>query len=97
VHAATLDTKRLGNRINVSMPGVSATVAEQIEALRKVAGEKAVSLIRREPDELVMRIVGGWAERLDATRGLELGFTVDASFEDIIRAHIEDEMDGKVI
>ena len=45
-----LDTAKLGTRRNLSMPGVCATVGEQIEALRKVAGDKAARLIRREPD-----------------------------------------------
>ncbi len=40
--------ERLGARRNLSLPGLSATVGEQIEALRRVAGEKAVKLIRRE-------------------------------------------------
>jgi hypothetical protein len=39
------------------MPGHSATVGEQIETLRRVAGKQAVRLIRREPDEPIMRIV----------------------------------------
>jgi len=94
IHAASLDTAKLGNRPNLSMPGVSATVADEIEALRAVAGEKAVNLIRREPDELVMRIVSGWAEQCNATRAKELGFKADNSFEDIIRVYIEDEMGG---
>src|SRR5262252_1451928 len=45
MHAAKLDTAGLGARRNLSMPGISATVAEQIESLRRVAGEKAVRLI----------------------------------------------------
>ena len=92
LHAATLDTSRLGPRRNLTMPGVSATVAEQIEALRAVAGEKAVALIRREPDEMIMRIVSGWPTRFDASRAEELGFTADKSYEDIIRVHVEDEL-----
>ena len=36
LHAAKLDTAKLGARRNLSMPGISATVGEQIEALRKV-------------------------------------------------------------
>ena len=96
IHGAGLDTTKLGNRRSITMPGVSATVADEIEALRKVAGEKAVSLIRREPDELVMRIVSGWAESYEAKRAKELGFRSDNSFEDIIRVHIEDEMGGKI-
>jgi nucleoside-diphosphate-sugar epimerase len=92
VHAAALDTQRLGARRNLSMPGISATVAEQIEALRRVAGEKAVRLIRREPDPTIMRIVEGWPRNFDARRALELGFRADPSFDDIIRYHIEDEL-----
>jgi len=96
IHAAGLTTERLGPRINLSMPGVSCTVGEQIEALRRVAGEKVAARIRRAPDELVQRIVAGWAEQLDAKRARDLGFMAEATFDDIIRAHIEDELGGKV-
>ena len=92
IHAANLDTTELGPRRNLTMPGVSATVGEQIEALRKVAGDKAVALIRREADETIMRIVAGWPTKFDAGRAEELGFRADRSFEDIIRVHIEDEL-----
>jgi nucleoside-diphosphate-sugar epimerase len=94
MHAATLDSGKLGTRRNLSMPGISATVGEQIEALRKVAGDKAASLIRREPDQTIMRIVEGWPQNFDARRALALGFRADASFEDIIRIHVADELQG---
>ena len=68
IHAAGLTREQLGPRINLTMPGVCCTVGEQIEALRRVAGDKVAARIRREPDELVQRIVAGWAERLDAKR-----------------------------
>src|SRR6202047_1822541 len=38
LHAATIDGARLGPRRNLSMPGLSATVGEQIAALTRVAG-----------------------------------------------------------
>jgi nucleoside-diphosphate-sugar epimerase len=93
-HAATLDTARLGHRRAVTMPGVSATVAEQIEALRAVAGSDAVALIRREPDPLIERIVRGWPQAFDAARATALGFRAETDFQDIIRVHIEDELTG---
>ena len=96
VHAASLTRQQLGARINLSMPGISCTVGEQIEALRRVAGNKVAARIRRVPDELVQRIVAGWAERLDAKRARDLGFTAEANFDDIIRAHIEDELEGNI-
>jgi nucleoside-diphosphate-sugar epimerase len=92
IHASRLDTARLGTRRNLSMPGIAATIAEEIEALRRVAGEKAVRLIRRVPDAAIMRIVDGWPRNFDARRALELGFRPDPSFDDIIRYHIEDEL-----
>jgi D-erythronate 2-dehydrogenase len=96
IHAAGLTPEKLGPRINLAMPGISCTVGEQIEALRRVAGDKVAARIRHAPDELVQRIVSGWAEQLDAKRARELGFKAEATFDDIIRAHIEDELGGKI-
>jgi nucleoside-diphosphate-sugar epimerase len=94
VHAAQLDTAKLGPRRNLSMPGVSATIADQIEALRRVAGADAVKLIRRQPDPLIERIVSGWPQNFDAGRAAALGFRADPSFEEIIRIHLQDELRG---
>ncbi len=96
MHAAGLDAAKLGPRINLTMPGVCCTVAEQIAALRRIAGDKVASRIRREPDALVERIVAGWPRRFDPARALALGFRAEASFDDIVRVHIEDELGGKI-
>jgi nucleoside-diphosphate-sugar epimerase len=92
LHAAALDSARLGARRSLNMPGVSATVGEQIAALRRIAGERVAALIRRAPDETIQRIVAGWPQNFDARRALSLGFRADASFDEIIRIHIEDEL-----
>ncbi|MBA4798189.1 MAG: SDR family oxidoreductase [Rhizobiales bacterium] len=96
IHGANMDLEQVGPRRNLSMPGLSATVGEQIEALRRVAGEKAVKLIRHEPDEMIMRICAGWAPGFEATRARALGFTAESSFDEIIKVHIEDELGGKL-
>jgi nucleoside-diphosphate-sugar epimerase len=96
LHAATISGEQVGPRRNLTMPGLSVTVGEQIEALRKVAGDKVVARIRREPDPMIMQIVAGWPRNFDARRASELGFKADASFEEIIRIHIEDELGGKI-
>jgi nucleoside-diphosphate-sugar epimerase len=96
VGAAALDLQRLGARRNLSMPGLSATVGEEIEALRAVAGDAAVRLIRLEPNPAIIRMVGGWARNIEAKRAIELGFRADASFTDIVRAHIDDELGGRI-
>ena len=95
-HAAGLTRAQLGDRVNLTMPGVCCTVGEQIAALRRIAGDKVAGRIKRAPDELIERIVAGWPRRFDTRRALALGFKVEATFDDIIRAHIEDELDGKI-
>jgi nucleoside-diphosphate-sugar epimerase len=95
-HAATMDTARVGPRRAVTMPGLAVTVGEQIAALQKVAGDKVVARIRREPDPFIEQIVAGWPRKFAASRALGLGFKPDASFEEIIRNHIEDELGGRI-
>jgi D-erythronate 2-dehydrogenase len=96
IHAGELDAAALGARRSLTMPGVSATVSGQIDALRAVAGEAATRLIRREPDETIERVVAGWPRQFDASRARELGFTAESSFAEIIQAYREDDYVGPV-
>jgi len=96
LHAAELPREKIGPRVGITMPGVCCTVAEQIEALRRIAGDRVVARIRREPDALVMKIVEGWPSRFDARRGLALGFKPESSFEQIIRIHSAEARGGKI-
>jgi nucleoside-diphosphate-sugar epimerase len=96
LHAAGLGPAQLGPRVNLTMPGVCCTVAEQIAALRRIAGDKVASRIRRAPDPLITRIVANWPGRFDPRRALALGFRAEASFDEIIRVYIVDELGGKI-
>ncbi len=91
LHAACLDTAHVGPNRALMMPGVAVSVGEQLAALRRVAGQQAVDLVTREPDDAVSAIVSNWPSRFDAKRALDLGFVADADFDAIIAAHIEDE------
>jgi D-erythronate 2-dehydrogenase len=98
LHAATMDTAAAGARRNLTMPGLSATVGEQIAALKRVAGDKVAARIKREPDAFIMGIVKGWPRNFDARRAAQLGFTTaEKTFDDIIRIHIEDELGGNFV
>jgi len=96
IHAAGLASEKLGPRVNLTMPGVCCTVAEQIAALRRIAGDKVAARIRRKPDPVVARIVAGWPSRFEPRRALALGFRAEASFDEIVRVHIEDELGGRI-
>ena len=94
VHAAGLDGEAIGPRRNLNLPGLSATVADQLESLGRVVGPEAVALVRREPDETIMGIVGNWAEDFDPARATALGFEAESSFDEILRVYLEDDAPG---
>ncbi len=96
VHAAGLSREQLGARINVTMPGLSCTVGEEIAALTRIAGQNVAGRIRRESDAVIEKIVAGWPQNFDARRAAALGFEAETSFDEIIRAHIEDELGGRI-
>lgn len=96
IHAAQIDGAKIGTRRNLAMPSVSVTVAEQIEALKRVAGAKVAARIKRKLDPTIERIVSGWPQAIEGNRARELGFKSETNFDEIIRAHIEDELNGKI-
>lgn len=91
LRAATLDTASLEASRALTMPGLSSSVAEMIEALRRVAGQKAVDLITYAPDPVIQAIVEPWAEACAAEHARALGFTAEESFDEIIRIYLEDD------
>lgn len=96
LQAAELDTEPLGQMRTMTMPGLLASVGEQIEALRRIAGEDAVKLIRHEPDAAIAKIIAGWPQGFDAARAHEFGFRAEQSFDEIIQVHIEDELENSI-
>lgn len=92
IHAAEIDAKDLGDDRNLMLPGISATVNNMLVALRNVAGDEVADLVEFKRDETIEKIVLTWVSDLNPERALELGFYQDKSFDDFIKAHIEDEL-----
>ncbi|MCX6445127.1 MAG: SDR family oxidoreductase [Actinobacteria bacterium] len=97
VHAANLDTSVLGDNRAMAMPGVWGTVGDEIDALRRVAGDKIVSLIKHEPDPDIEKMLSNWNfPDITSTRAKSFGFTAESTLDEIIQVHIDDELGGKI-
>jgi nucleoside-diphosphate-sugar epimerase len=92
--AAQMDTDLLQGRRALNLPGISCTVEEQIEALRRAAGQSVVDLIKPQPDETIMGIVAGWPRDFAPERAISLGFKAESSFDEIIGVYMQDEMNA---
>ena len=91
-HAVGLDSDVLKGRRALNMPGFSCTVAEQIEALRRVAGNDAVKLIKRQPDSDIIKIVSLWPRDFEPVRATALGFKSEMDFDEIIQVYIDEDL-----
>ena len=92
LHAATIDLELVGRDCNLTLPGLCASVKEQIEALERAAGKDAVALIRREPDPFIEKLVYSWPQSFEAEKAKSLGFKAENNFDEIIRIYMEDEL-----
>lgn len=89
-HAAVMDLDTLQGVRGLVPPSYSCTIEEQIEALRDVAGNDAVALIKREPNPMVEKIVAGWPKGFSGDRARALGFKAESSYKDILQVYIDD-------
>jgi len=87
-----LHSSVLGLNKSINLPGVSVTVGQMIESLRKISGDQVAARISVEPDSKVEAIVRSWPGAWDASRAKSLGLKADPNFESIIKAYIEDDL-----
>lgn len=68
-----------------------------LASLEEIAGPDVVRRVRFEPDTRIEKIVCSWPKAVGAAKAHSLGFTADKSMQDIIRAFIADELNGKFV
>jgi len=88
IHGAEVPSEALAPFRAFMLPGITVTVADMLAALRDVAGEKALSLVRHEPDPRIEAIVASWPARFDTAKAKQLGFVGDDNFKQIIDAFV---------
>jgi len=91
IHAHDLDSSAWGVNRVVNLPGITVTVKEGVEALRRIAGDAAASRVQFKPEARIQAIVKGWPARFRTPRALSMGFAADPDIATVIRAYVEDE------
>jgi nucleoside-diphosphate-sugar epimerase len=91
IHAWELPAEAWGTQRWLNLPGITASVAQMVEALRKVAGDEAAKRVVYKADARIQAIVKTWPVNFRTPRALAMGFKADADMESVIRAYIADE------
>ncbi len=91
IHAHELPASAWGTKRVVNLPGITATVAQMLQSLTRVAGAKVAQRVQWKPDARIQAIVETWPVRFRTPRALEMGFRADPDVETVIRDYIADE------
>ena len=78
----------LVNSRSISVPGITVSVREMVDSLRRVAGEEVAARVKWQRDPVIDRLVSSWPQAFSAERGKALGMTADASFDDMVGAYM---------
>jgi nucleoside-diphosphate-sugar epimerase len=95
IHAHETVPEQWGDVRIANLPGITVTVNEMVEALRRSGGDPG--LIRFERDPAVERIVCTWPPRIETERERSMGFSADRGIDEIVRGYIEDYLDGRPV
>ncbi|PPQ77832.1 hypothetical protein CVT25_015326 [Psilocybe cyanescens] len=78
--------KLLSHTRVICLPGFTASVKDELDALLKVAGQNALDFVKFKDDPVNRRIVSSWPSAFDNAYSLSLGFIVDeGGMEPIVR------------
>jgi nucleoside-diphosphate-sugar epimerase len=97
IQAQAMPASKWGVTRALQLPGLTLSVRQMLEALEQVAGPGVAKRVRFEPEPRIEKIVYGWPTAFKATRAQQLGFTADRSMHDIIKAFIEDDLNGNYV
>jgi D-erythronate 2-dehydrogenase len=91
LHAAVIDTSKMGLDRSIDPPGISTTVAHLLQALDQLA-PGASTHVKRVADETIARIVSSWPAAFEALHARTLGFSPHEPILEVVRAFIEDDL-----
>jgi nucleoside-diphosphate-sugar epimerase len=91
MHAHDLPATAWGNQRALTLSGITFSVKEGVDALRRIAGDAVAKRVVFKRDERLNTMVRSFPGRFRTDRALAMGFVPDADIESIIRAYIRDE------
>jgi nucleoside-diphosphate-sugar epimerase len=91
IHAHETESAGWGTRRVLNLPGITVSVQDMIEAMRRVAGDAVAARVVYKPDARIQAIVRTWPVRFETPRARAMGFKSDSDVETVIRDYLADE------
>ncbi|PJG86111.1 D-erythronate dehydrogenase [Conservatibacter flavescens] len=92
VHALTLPSLNPRDWHVINLPGFTISVKQMLADLAQVKGEAILKHIQFNFDESINNIVASWPATINCKTALDVGFTADKNFVDVIQQFIQCDM-----
>lgn len=92
IHAAKLNSAKMPDWRTINLPGITVTVKEMLDSLRRLTDEETLKLVQFKKDEAINRIVSSWPGAIDNSNALRMGFQVDNNFDDFILQYRREDL-----
>jgi nucleoside-diphosphate-sugar epimerase len=91
LHAHDLPASAWGTNRSITLPGITFSVKEGVEALRRIAGAEVANRVVFKPVERINDMIRTFPARFRADRGAAMGFKADTDIGGIIKDYIASE------
>ena len=91
VHAHDLPASAWGTNRAISLPGITFSVKEGVEALRRIAGDKVAARVVFKPVDRIQNMIKTFPARFETPRAIALGFSADTGIDAILKDYIASE------
>jgi D-erythronate 2-dehydrogenase len=91
VHAHDLPSSAWGAHRALTLPGITISVKEGIEALRRVAGNNVAVRVVFNPIDRIQTMIRTFPARFNPARALAMGFAADTGIDAIVKEYIASE------
>jgi nucleoside-diphosphate-sugar epimerase len=91
VHAHDLPSSAWGPNRALTLPGITISVKDGVEALRRIAGDEVAARVVFKPVERIQTMIRTFPARFSAARAIAMGFSADSGIDAIVKDYIASE------
>ncbi|HZP94357.1 MAG TPA: D-erythronate dehydrogenase [Burkholderiales bacterium] len=91
VHAHDLPAGAWGTNRALNLPGITISVRQGVEALRRIAGDTVAARVVFKPVERIQNMVKSFPAHFRTDRAAAMGFRADSDIDGIIKGYIASE------
>ena len=91
VHAHDLPSSAWGTDRALTLPGITISVKEGVEALRRIGGNDVAARVVFKPIDRIQTMIRTFPARFNPARALAMGFTADIGIDAIVKDYIASE------